>query len=157
MYLPGKKRITIAIIIVLVYLIVILIYYPSISGTYSDITKTQQPYTFQVPISFDVTGGNGNMVIGNQSDVEIGLTITYPNGTLVANEVVNVTSIIVLKGVGIKTVAQIEFTFQDWLEYPPNTEEVSGIPIAGVFSFTNTMNQFYITNTTPPTNLRVIS
>lgn len=152
MKLPSNKRIAVVTIILTVYIIVIWVYYPTISGTYNDIMKSPQPRTFQIPIFFDLKGSVGFI---NQSDVEIGLTITYPNGTLVINEPVDVTATVVLRDVAIKEIGEVDFAFQNWLQYP-TFHDVLGIPQQGSLNFPNPNEQYYSGNLTPSPNLRIV-
>ena len=79
----------------------------------------------------------------NQSDVEIGLTITYPNGTLVINEPVDIAATVVLRDVAIKEIGKVNFAFQNWLQYP-TIRDMLGIPQQGSFSFPNPINSIIL-------------
>jgi hypothetical protein len=149
MCLPSKKRITIAIIILATYLIAIAIYYPSVSRTYNDIAKSPQSRTFQIPLYI---GLSGVPELQNQSDIEIGLTLTYPYGTLVVDEPVGITAIVVLRNLGIKEVKEIDFTFQNWLDYP-TIRDTLGVPMRATMGFPNPDDQYYLGNMTPSPNL----
>ena len=156
MKLPSKVRVASVIIILVTYFVVIGIFYPNISRTYSDITKPLQPRTFQIPIFIN---SNGTVGFTNGTDIEIGLSITYPNGTLVINEPVDLTVTVVLKGEAITKIQQIDFTFQNWLTYPA-TSDTEGIAQQGTIVFSNNFpNSPYYPygNSTPPSNANYIS
>jgi len=99
-----------------------------------ELTKPPEPYTFQVPIYFNF---NGSSPFLSTDETEFGflLTITYPNGTLIPNEVVDINVTAVMNNI-VTSIDHVAIIFPNALSYPISFGE-NNFPLQAIVDFQN--------------------
>ena len=157
--MPSNRRKVTAISILVVYLIILSVYVfgiiipleGTISVRYNELTQTPKPYTFQIKMPFNLSNVYG-VGLDTSMDVIIGVTFTLPNGTLVANEPVDISSTVALRSTAITRINYIDVVFQNCLTYPKYVD-AQGVPVQGILTYNNPVNAYLATNATPPSPL----
>lgn len=135
------ERFVIAFVIFIIYASIVFPYYQNIQGTLvttsqeiKQLTKPPEPYTYQIPLYFSFNGSSP-FINANETDFSFLLTITYPNGTLIPNEEVNINAIAVVGNV-LQTLDHVAIIFPNSL-VSPTVYDDNGFPKQGILSFSN--------------------
>lgn len=102
-----------------------------------ELTKPNVPYTYQIPLYFSFNGSSP-FLNANETDFGFLLTITYPNGTLIPNEIVDINATAVMDN-AIAILDRVAIIFPNALSYPISYGE-NGFPIQAIVSFQNPYN-----------------
>lgn len=139
--MPTRDRIIIAITIVIVSALLLIPFFfsymeikNSIDSRYNELSKPQEPYTFELPLYFDF---NGTSRFGSINTADFGflLNVTYPNGTLVINEPIEINFTAVITKV-VETLDSVTVIFPSSLVYPVHYGE-NNLPSQGILFFEN--------------------
>jgi hypothetical protein len=166
--MTKKKRWFIAFVIGIAYSLVLVLVLPNIITTlskvsteYDELIKPLQPLTVLEPIAFNPAGRQGYIV--PYTDIEIALSVTYPNGILVTNENVSVVATVFwnITNNDAENMTSFYLTFQNAVDYPLTFQNLTYqdknfqtyFPMSGYFSFDNVMSmtnktgRYYLTGT----------
>ena len=127
-----KIRLFSAIIILVIYLVFLIVFTFGTIQDYTDITTSPKPRTFDVPININLSGAKGFI----EPQFSIGLTFTYPNGSLFVGDEVNIDGRAVLRNEIVNNISSIAIGFQNCLSYPVS-EVYDGIPKQGILQFSH--------------------
>lgn len=137
-------RFIIATLLLIVYIWAIFPFYQNIdtiskrtTEEISELTKPPEPYTYQIPLYFSFNGSSPFMSSA-ETDFGFLLTLTYPNGTLVPNEIVDINITAVMDNV-VTSLDHVAIIFPNALSYPISYGE-NGFPIQAIVSFQNPYN-----------------
>ncbi|MDD5240049.1 MAG: hypothetical protein PHH61_06340 [Candidatus Nanoarchaeia archaeon] len=107
----NTKRKSLGIVLIILYFLFVFFFLwntLSISGEIADSTSQR---TFLVPINMNLNGTRGFY----QTDIRIGLNFTYPRGTLIVDETINIIGIAFLESERTKNISLIAISFENCL------------------------------------------
>lgn len=121
-YWTGIKIVAIVLIIFLIIIISFCYFLPVIK-TWNDINKElEQERTFHIVFGYNFDSQMG--VMENETrDLKIDINLTYPHGTLIVDDPVNISGIAIQKETSDYNITSVTLSFQNALAYPVTQDE----------------------------------
>ena len=119
-------------VLILFFVVVSTYYIITISEEYAEVTSSPEPHTLVIPFNINLKGQTGFV----ETDVSVGLNLTYPTGILVVNEPVEIIGIAALLEENANNIDHISLSFQNCFAHPLNFSQW-GIPEQGFINFIN--------------------
>lgn len=126
-------RVVIAGIILVLFLVAIWYSVPVIISGLVEANTASNPRFFPIGQNMNLNGTLGFL----ESDIKFSLNFTYPHGTLIVDDPINITGSAVFRSLtAIDKVAYVQFGFQSCL-FAPITQDSDGVPRQGYLVFYN--------------------